>query len=327
MEIGKILIVGSGSAGQRHYSYACEHFPESEVYCLSKNNAAFFAKNTFDNYLDAKNFCADLIVIANAAVDHLFSIESLLSETAHYVIEKPFSSGPVTKEDVKKLSSVLENRVLVAYQLRFSQSLNRMKSELNSGRIGKILFGAVNVGQYLPDWRGDSDYRTGVSAIRELGGGVLNELSHEIDLMFWLFGPPVLLDSQVHKRSNLDLDVEDFVMLSTLQRDRKHSDSWPLSLRLDMIRRDPMRITEIVGEHGTLKWDGLLGTLSYFNPSSRVWELLAKDDSSPHDLLWNNIADFVQVGSHKGAGLEDGINVTEFIEKIWLANKFQVEGL
>jgi predicted dehydrogenase len=327
VEIGKVWVVGSGSAGQRHYSYACKHFPESEVYCLSKNNAQIFAKNTFDNYLDAKNFCADLIVIANASVDHLFSIESLLSETAHYVIEKPFSSGPVNKEVVKKLSSVVENRVLVAYQLRFSQSLNRMKSELNSGRIGKVLFGTLNVGQYLPDWRVDSDYRTGVSARRELGGGVLNELSHEVDLIFWLFGTPVLLDSQIHKRSKMDLDVEDFVMLSTLQRDQKYSDSWPLSLRLDMIRRDPMRIAEIVGEHGTLKWDGLLGTLSYFDPSFREWELLLKDDSSPHDLLWKNIADFVQVGSHKGASLEDGINVTEFIEKIWRANNFQVEGL
>ena len=320
-------MVGSGSAGHRHYSYACRKFPNSEVYCLSKNNVPIFAENTFENYSDAKNFGADLIVIANASVDHLFSIESLLSETAYYVIEKPFSSGPINIDIFKEISGVLENRVLLAYQLRFSQSLIRMKSELDSGRLGKVFFGTMNIGQYLPDWRKGSDYRTGVSARRELGGGVLNELSHEIDLIFWLFGPPVLLDSQIHKRSSLELNVEDFVMISTLQSSPEYSDLWPLSLRLDMIRRDPMRIIEIVGELGTLKWDGLLGTLSYFDPSTRDWEVLLKDDLHPHDLLWNNIADFVQLGSHKGASLEDGINVIGFIDEIWRANEFQVEGL
>ncbi len=327
MEIEKVLVIGSGSAGQRHYSYACKNFPDSEIYCLSKNNAPTFAENIFDNYLDAKNFCADLIVIANASVDHLFSIESLLSETAHYLVEKPFSSSPVNKDVFKELSSALGNRVMVAYQLRFSQSLNRMKSELNSGRIGKVLFGNMDTGQYLPDWRKGSDYRTGVSARRELGGGVLNELSHEIDLIFWLFGPPVLLESQIHKRSSLELNVEDFVAISTLQSKPEYSDSWPLSLRLDMIRRDPMRSIEIVGELGTLKWDGILGTLTYFDPSARDWELLVKDDSHPHDLLWNNIADFVLFDSHKGASLEDGIKVIDFIEEIWRANEFRVEGL
>jgi predicted dehydrogenase len=88
-----------------------------------------------------------------------------------------------------------------------------------------------------------------------------------------------------------------------------------------------MRNIEIVGELGTLKWDGILGTLTYFDSSARDWELLVKDDSHPHDLLWNNIADFVLFDSHKGASLEDGIKVIDFIEEIWRANEFRVEGL
>jgi predicted dehydrogenase len=327
MSIKRILVVGSGSAGQRHYSYACKNFPGSEVYCLGENQKPVFVENTFDNYLDAKNFCADLIIIANASINHLFSIESLFSESAYYVIEKPLSSGPIHKDVFNELSTLLGDRVMVAYQLRFSQSLNRMRSELISGRIGKVLFGTMNTGQYLPDWRKGSDYRTGVSARRELGGGVLNELSHEIDLIFWLFGPPALLESQIHKRSSLDLSVEDFVTVNTLQNSRKNSDAWPLSLRLDMIRRDPMRIIEIIGENGTLKWDGLVGTLSYFDSSERNWEVLVMDDSHPHDLLWNNIVDFVRVGFHNGASFQDGKKVIDFIEEIWRANEFEVEGL
>ena len=45
-----------------------------------------------------------------------------------------------------------------------------------------------SVGQYLPEWRKNTDYRKGVSARQDLGGGVLLELSHEIDYIQWIFG-------------------------------------------------------------------------------------------------------------------------------------------
>ena len=65
----------------------------------------------------------------------------------------------------------------------------------------------------LPDWRPQSDYRKGVSAIKKLGGGVLLELSHEIDYATWLFGNPISLFCSSRKLSNLDLDVEDYANL------------------------------------------------------------------------------------------------------------------
>jgi predicted dehydrogenase len=45
------------------------------------------------------------------------------------------------------------------------------------------------VGQHLADWRPGRDHRTGYSAKAELGGGALRDLSHELDLALWLFGP------------------------------------------------------------------------------------------------------------------------------------------
>jgi len=320
-------VVGSGSAGKRHYSYACKNFPQAEVFCLSFNDIPFFSSNNFQNFSDAKKFDANLVIIANASIKHLSALKLLISETAYYVIEKPLSAAPAKREITNELAKVLEDKVILAYQLRFSQSLNRLKSELNSGKIGKILFGNMCTGQYLPDWRKGSDYRTGVSARRELGGGVLNELSHEVDLIFWLFGLPLLRDVQIQKRSNLDINVEDFVRINTFQNKSEFSNAWPLNLSLDMIRRDPVRIVEVVGEHGTLKWDGILGTLDYFEPSTNDWTLLFKDDSHPHDLLWEGITNFVKTGSHDGANLDDGIKVVDFIDEIWRANQFRVEGL
>ncbi len=45
------------------------------------------------------------------------------------------------------------------------------------------------VGQDIRDWRPGRDHRTTASATQEAGGGVLRDLSHELDYLLWLFGP------------------------------------------------------------------------------------------------------------------------------------------
>ena len=46
------------------------------------------------------------------------------------------------------------------------------------------------MGQYLPDWRTNADYSKSYSASFEMGGGVLFDLIHEIDLAVNLMGQP-----------------------------------------------------------------------------------------------------------------------------------------
>jgi predicted dehydrogenase len=48
-----------------------------------------------------------------------------------------------------------------------------------------------------------------VSAKKELGGGVLLELSHEIDYLRWIFGEVEWIRATISQQSNLEIDVED----------------------------------------------------------------------------------------------------------------------
>ena len=54
--------------------------------------------------------------------------------------------------------------------------------------IGKILYIRAAVGLYLPNWRPGCDYRQTVTSCKDLGGGVICELSHELDYVRWLVG-------------------------------------------------------------------------------------------------------------------------------------------
>ena len=65
----------------------------------------------------------------------------------------------------------------------------------------------------MPHWR-DCDYRQNYSAKKNLGGGVLLDLSHEIDLAFYLFGKLKLEFAQNFKISELDIDSDDFAFLA-----------------------------------------------------------------------------------------------------------------
>ena len=55
------------------------------------------------------------------------------------------------------------------------------------------------------------DYRKSVSAKKKLGGGILLELSHEIDYMLWIFGKPNYLRAFIDKNKIFKKDVEEKV--------------------------------------------------------------------------------------------------------------------
>ena len=82
---------------------------------------------------------------------------------------------------------------------------------INSKKIGKILHVQVDCGSYLPEWRKGQDYRKSVSAKTKLGGGVLLELSHELEYIRWFFGDMKSVYANIQNSETLDIDVEDSV--------------------------------------------------------------------------------------------------------------------
>ena len=109
----------------------------------------------------------------------------LVSVGCHLLIEKPISVD--TNGIMELIDAARNNKVLIqlGYNLRFQASLVHFRNLIHEGEIGRVLSVRSEIGQYLPTWRSDSDYRSGVSARKELGGGVLLELSHELDYVRW----------------------------------------------------------------------------------------------------------------------------------------------
>ena len=76
------------------------------------------------------------------------------------------------------------------------------------GKLGEIHKANLFSGHFLPLWHPYADYRLEYYARKDLGGGVLRTLSHEIDLMHYLFGKVKELFALVEKISKLGENIK-----------------------------------------------------------------------------------------------------------------------
>ena len=182
----------------------------------------------------------------------------------------------------------------------------------------------TEVGQHLPNWRVGSDYRKTVSAQKILGGGVLLELSHEIDYLLWLFGPVEWVKAHISKQSDLDIDVEDSALIIFGFDKDKDDYQVTASLTMDFIRHDTTRSCTVIGEDGSLKWDGINGSVNFFKKNGTEWKEVYSDRPERNYTYEKEIQHFFQCIKLKEKPLitgEDGKASINIIDAIRLSSQ------
>ncbi|MCT7525399.1 Gfo/Idh/MocA family oxidoreductase [Aliarcobacter cryaerophilus] len=200
----KVLIIGFGSIGKRHYDVLSKL---SEV-----QNIDLVTKQNIENIVCYKNLEIveninqyDYFVIASETNKHFEQLKFLEENVKNKLIfcEKPLFES---KQDLE----IKNNRVFIGYVLRFHPLLEKLKEFVKNE---KTLLVNAKCGQYLPSWRPNIDYKNCYSAKKEDGGGVLLDLSHEIDYVQWLSGQINEIKSYQVKISDLEINSDDLTML------------------------------------------------------------------------------------------------------------------
>lgn len=199
----KTIIVGFGSIGKRHYQVLTELGHECVI--VSRH---YKEKNQeiYSSLSEAQGVNPDYIVIANESSLHISTLRESLRyfPSCKYLIEKPLSNEKLNIDDIDN------GKIFIGYNLRFHPILQKIKSIVDKE---KVLTCNIYVGQYLPNWRPNRDYRDSYSASYAQGGGVLFDLSHEIDYASWLFGQPKKSTGIISKLSSLEIDSPDVAVL------------------------------------------------------------------------------------------------------------------
>lgn len=194
----KVLIIGYGSIGKRH----ANAFKELKADVALVTKQILPDEKTYSKTEEAiKIFSPEIVVIANDTGLHESSLNELasLGYRGIVMVEKPL--GHKTFSLNHQFS-----HLVVSYNLRMSPILEALKKELAHKNI---VAANIYCGQYLPDWRPTRDYRTVYSAKKDLGGGVIRDLSHELDYAQWLLGPMKTVAALGGHFSELEIETDD----------------------------------------------------------------------------------------------------------------------
>jgi predicted dehydrogenase len=318
--INRIVIVGLGSAGTRHLRLARQFFPNSEIKVLrhrAQSDVPEFSNGCFSTIEEVSQFAPQIAVIANPSTFHTQFAYELALAKVNLLIEKPISSSVEGVAELIKRCNESNLVLMVGYNLRFSSSLKFFRESLLEKTIGQILSVRCEVGQFLPSWRPESDYRQGVSARKELGGGALLELSHEIDYLRWIFGEVDWVRATISQQSRLEIDVEDMAHLTLGFVSSNNEKQLVGNLNLDLIRHDRTRTCTVIGEKGTLRWNGLTGDVDLFEPGVSDWKKLYSHEPQKDETYiaeWDDFVEAIELRNSPSITGEDGLRALEIIE-------------
>ena len=255
--INKIGIVGLGSIGCRHLRLARELRSDLNIIAIrSRKGKKIEEEKLVDSVVysleDAIGCGIEAAIIATPAVYHAQQAIKLMEKGIHVLIEKPLSHSLDNVNKLLRIAKISKLVGLVGYCLRYDPGALKFNKMLNNQQTGQILNVQVECGSYLPDWRKGMDYRESVSAKAELGGGVLLELSHELDYIRWFFGEMKSVSAKIQNSGTLDINVDDSADMIF-----ESEPGFSVSVHLDFNSRNTRRKSIARCANGDLIWDAV----------------------------------------------------------------------
>jgi predicted dehydrogenase len=257
----KVLVVGTGSIGTRHIANLVQLGVDVHAYSYRTSKKSLSVPHPevrlVNDVRDALEADFDAVVIANRTDLHMEIALKAAKAGKNFFIEKPISASLAGTEEL--LTLVERNKLVVeaGFMLRCHPNLLWIKEYLANNSLGDLMHLRASAGQWLPDWRPETDHRTSYSAIRKTGGGVIFDLIHELDLVYWLAGKVVDVNAITRYVESLEIETEAIAQIGL------RFDSGAIAqVHLDYVRPGYGRDLEIVGTQGVLYWNYLRGTVT-----------------------------------------------------------------
>ena len=313
----RVLICGLGSIGRRYCRLIRKTWPSIQLAALrSGHGRPGLEENNlnkcFGKINEALAWQPEAVIITSPASLHIEQSLYFARMNIPLLIEKPLGTGFEDSALHNQLFAFSESTpIYVGYVLRHDPCANMMREALASRELGPLISADCYCGSWLPDWRPGQDYRRSVSAQRELGGGALLELSHELDMAQWLLGPLTPLSALIRNSGALDIDAEDQAFLLT-----NNQNGCPVSIRLDFCTNPARRMVSLRFGSGELEWNLMEGLVSRFSPHQPV--CVFQLGATPDERFCRQLELFWQCPEpHQSTlcSVEEGFNVLELVKK------------
>lgn len=310
------VVVGLGSIGRRHLRNLAAFDPDARLTVVrhrggQDDELCRELGATVVGHLDDISDDVDLAVLATPSANHIDALPSLIDAGWPLLVEKPIVT---THRDADTIAVALDRAPpairAAGFNLRYLPSLQRVHDLARSGELGTLARATLIAGQWLPDWRPGTDYRTSYSADARRGGGVELDLSHEFDLARWFFGDMSVEFARTGRYSGLELQANDTAVAVLTPP----SEAAPIvTVALDYVARRRVRWYELVGDRGRLEWsiDGRLDLATSDGVRSIVEDGDDFDVNATYVAMVEAVLDAVRSGDDTAVqGLADGLAST-----------------
>ena len=314
----KVAVIGLGNIATRHRHNLKLLFPKVELLVMSASgripkediNECDGIATSIDELIQAE---VELVIVASPAPFHAQHSIPFIKAGIPTLIEKPVSTSVEDAEAINRAIDLHQTPVSIGYCLRYLPSAQKLKVLLEQGIIGTLYNAHIEIGQYLPDWRPNKNYRDSVSSQKKLGGGALFELSHELDYAQWLLGPLQVKHAILRASEELALDVEDTVDIVALTELGAVT-----TIHLDFLQRKAHRKCSFVGSEGRIDWDLILNELT-LHTATETSVLYSDSKWDKNQMYLAMIEDFVQMiegNKHTCIKFTEAIRTVSFIAEI-----------
>lgn len=293
----KALVIGSGGIGKRHIRGLIKT-GKAKISICEPNDAVrnevyneYDIENAYSKLEDAPLSEFDMAIVAAPANFHIPIAKTLAEAKTPMLLEKPLA---VEDSGIEELIEVVEkNNVIVrmGYITRLRPWMQKLKEELDNGKLGQIhmihMFSGQDFRKYRPDYN-----KTYYSKKAMGGGAILDAASHSIDFLIWLLGEISEVSAIYDKKAFEGVECEDFALMNF-----RFKSGNVASISLNQFQKPNEHQIDIIGEKGNFKMFSGEGKLFFADNDSGKWEEIdvnpfkGMDPMEIHESMFKNQAE------------------------------------
>ena len=244
----------------------------------------------------------DMVSICTPPVAHEQDAVCALANGVHVLLEKPQAHNVESAARIKDAATKSQAVLMLAYRHRFLPAIVKIKSYIDEGRLGKLVFIHNIFCGYAFNMKDKWFSKRSIAG----GGTMLDTSSHSVDLFRYLAGE--IVEQHAVMGHHLEgTDVEDVSIITV-----KSLSGTLGSLSASWVAADGMAYIDVCGEDGRISYDYCTNELQY-KPREGNWEKIEVLQSRG---FAEQIGSFItSISLHKQAAItaDDGLRAMEVI--------------
>lgn len=271
----KILIVGFGSIGKRHFENLKKLGYDDFVIVDVDKKSELISESIF--YRDYKKAIVsekpNIVLVCTPPSSHVQIAKFACDNGCDVFIEKPVSNNLRGIESLEACARRKKVILAVASNWQFRESFTKLNNLIKNKTLGKIIGGRVNVSYFLPEARGGVNYKKTYAGKAGEGGVVLDTGSHVLPYLIILFGDLEKVNVVKSKLHLIGIDAEEAAQITC-----KFKSGVIISVWMDYVSKYTSHILDLVFGSGILNVDMRQNKISLINNKSKKEIFSANSD-------------------------------------------------